>query len=35
MTNSEASDGSFLQIFAAVDKATLYNKYVPHGKRCK
>jgi hypothetical protein len=29
MTNSEASDGSFLQIFAAVDKATLYNKHVP------
>lgn len=25
MTNSEASDGSFLQILAAVDNATLYS----------
>ena len=29
MTNSEASDGSFLQIFAAVDNATLYRTKIP------
>lgn len=29
MTNSEASDGSFLQMFAAVDNATLYSTNMP------